>query len=650
MNDASRIKELVELLNKASESYYAKDEEIMSNFEYDELYDELVGLEESTGIILSNSPTQNVGYEPVGYLPKFTHPSPMLSLAKTKDRDELAEWLGDKEGLLSWKLDGLTVVLTYEEGKLSSAVTRGNGEVGEVITLNARTFINIPVGICYKGKLVIRGEAVISYSDFEDINSKITNVEERYKNPRNLCSGSVRQLDPKITAQRNVRFFAFALVEAEGVDFGNSRMGQMDYLRELGFECVHNERVDASNLKEKIEWYSEEIKTYDIPSDGLVLMYDDIAYGESLGRTAKAPRNAIAFKWQDEERETILRKIEWSPSRTGLINPVAVFDTIDLEGTNVSRASVHNISVMRTLKLGIGDRIKVYKANMIIPQISVNLTMSDNIEIPSNCPVCNAATKILSTQGTDTLICPNPKCPVKRQKSLSLFVSRNALNIDGVSEETIDKFIEKGFLKEASDFYKLDRYKNDIVGMEGFGIKSYDNIIASVEKSRTTTLPALLYGLGIENVGVANAKLIAKYFKYNLDDIRNADWEELSEIDNVGEVIAKSVYTYFRDEDNKAELERLLSEITIENVVNTEEQNLEGKTFVITGSLEHYNNRDELKEIIENRGGKVSGSVSAKTIALINNDITSTSGKNKKAKELGIAIITEEDFIREYLV
>ena len=649
MNSADRIKELVEILNKAAQSYYSNDEEIMSNFEYDSLYDELVALEESTGIILSNSPTQNVGYEAVTYLPKFTHPSPMLSLSKTKDRDELVEWLSDKEGLLSWKLDGLTVVLTYENGKLSNAVTRGNGEVGEVITGNAKTFINIPLGIEFKERLVIRGEAVISYSDFEKINSKIENPDDQYKNPRNLCSGSVRQLDSGITAQRNVRFFAFALVEANGERFDNSRLKQMQFLEKQGFECVHNETVTAKNLKDKIEWYSEEIKTYDIPSDGLVLMYDDIAYGESLGRTAKAPRNAIAFKWQDEERETILREIEWSPSRTGLINPVAIFDTVELEGTNVSRASVHNISVMRGLKLGIGDKIKVYKANMIIPQISENLTMSNNIEIPDKCPVCGENTVISSTEGTDTLMCPNRKCPVKKSKRMSLFVSRNAMNIDGISEETIDKFTGKGFLKEFADFYNLDRFKYDIVAMEGFGLKSYDNIIASVEKARNVTLPALLYALGIDNVGVANAKLIAKYYKYNLDDIRKAEWEELAEIDNVGEVIAKSVYSYFRNEENMNELDRLLKEINIEQVENNEVQNLEGKTFVITGSLFNYENRDVLKEIIEQRGGKVSGSVSSKTDALINNDITSSSGKNKKAKELGIRIITEEDFIKEYL-
>ena len=620
----------------------------MSNFEYDSLYDELVFLEEETGIVLSDSPTRKVGYEPVSFLPKFTHPSPMLSLSKTKDREELKAWLKDKEGLLSWKLDGLTVVLTYDNGRLSNAVTRGNGEVGEVITQNAECFKNLPVGISYKGHLVLRGEAVISYSNFEMINSKIENPDEQYKNPRNLCSGSVRQLDPKITAQRNVFFFAFSLVEANDVDFKNSRFEQMRFLSELGFETVHEERVNKDNLLEKIEWYAEEIKTYDIPSDGLVLMYDDIAYGNSLGTTAKAPRNAIAFKWQDEQAETTLRMIEWSPSRTGLINPVAVFDSVELEGTSVSRASVHNISVMRSLKLGVGDRILVYKANMIIPQISSNLTCSNNVEIPEICPICGEKTVIESTDGTDVLMCKNELCPVKQEKALALFASRNAMNIDGVSEETIVKFIEKGFIKEYADFFRLEQYKSDIVSMEGFGIKSYENIIASCENAKKTTLPRLLYALGIENVGVANAKLIASFYDYDFEKIRNASVAELSSIDQVGEVIATSIYRFFRNEKRIREIDNLLNCIEIEKVVSDVEKDLIGKTFVITGSLEKFENRDALKDIIEQRGGKVAGSVSAKTEALINNDVNSTSGKNKKAKELGIRIISEEDFLNEF--
>ena len=648
MNKVDRIKELCSILNKASEAYYAKDEEIMSNFEYDALYDELVSLEEETGVILSDSPTQKVGYEPVSFLPKYTHAKPMLSLAKTKDREELLSWLADKKGLLSWKLDGLTVVLTYEDGKLFNAVTRGNGEIGEIITQNALCFKNLPVKISYTGRLIIRGEAVITYSDFEKINESITEASEKYKNPRNLCSGSVRQLDPKITASRNVRFYAFALVEGGEGDYNNSRLSQMEYLKSLGFDCVCEKEVNKDTLLDTIEWYSKEINDYDVPSDGLVLMYDDIAYGNSLGSTAKSPRNAIAFKWQDEQAETTLRQIEWSPSRTGLINPVAIFDTVDLEGTNVSRASVHNLSVMRSLKLGIGDKIMVYKANMIIPQISENLTKSDNIEIPTECPICGSTLKIESTDGTDTLYCLNKECPVKQTKSLTLFASRNALNIDGISEETIIKFIEKGFIKEYADFFKLDRYKNDIVNMDGFGIKSYDNIIASCDKAKNTTLPRLLYGLGIENVGVANAKLIASFYDYDFDKIRNASVDDLSVIDQVGEVIASSIHNFFHDEYKAKEVDNLLEIITLEKIVSDGEKDLAGKTFVITGSLNHFENRDALKDIIESRGGKVAGSVSNKTEALINNDVTSTSGKNKKAKELNIRIISEDDFINEY--
>ena len=648
MSDIARIKELCDILNRASESYYAKDEEIMSNFEYDKLYDELVALEEATGTVLSNSPTRKVGYEPVSTLPKYKHEKPMLSLSKTKDRNELLEWLDDKTGLLSWKLDGLTVVLTFDNGELSGAVTRGNGEVGEVITDNARNFKNLPVRISYTGHLVVRGEAVISYSDFEKINESIDNPADQYKNPRNLCSGSVRQLDPNVTAKRNVCFYAFSLVQAPGVDFNNSRLSQMEYLKSLGFECVNEIKVTKDNLLDAINKYAEDIKTYDIPSDGLVLTYDDIAYGNSLGSTAKAPRNAIAFKWQDEQAETTLREIEWSPSRTGLINPVAIFDTVDLEGTNVSRASVHNLSVMRSLKLGIGDKILVYKANMIIPQIADNLTKSDNIKIPTNCPICNSLLKIESTDGTDTLMCVNKECPIKQTKSLTLFASRNALNIDGVSEETVIKFIEKGYIKEYADFFKLDRYKNDIVNMDGFGLKSYDNIVASCEKAKTTSVSRLLYGLGIENVGVANAKLLALSYDDDFDKIREASVDELSVIDQVGEVIATSIYNFFHDPVKSKEIDNILEVITLEKTVSDTPKDLLGQTFVITGSLNHFANRDDLKELIEQRGGKVASSVSAKTKLLINNDFASSSGKNKKAKELGIRIITEDDFIKEY--
>ncbi|MBO4864933.1 MAG: NAD-dependent DNA ligase LigA, partial [Eubacterium sp.] len=640
--------ELIEILNRASRAYYAEDVEIMSNFEYDKLYDELVALENETGTVFANSPTQNVGYEVVSELPKEKHPSPMLSLDKTKEVDALVSWLGDKEGLLSWKMDGLTVVLTYENGALTKAVTRGNGEVGEVITPNARTFVNLPGSISYKGKLTIRGEAIITYSDFEKINDTITDADAKYKNPRNLCSGSVRQLSSQITAERHVRFYAFSMVDPEDPEllekFENSFEKRFEYLKTLGFETVEYERVIALTLPDAVARFSAKIPANDFPTDGLVLSYDDIAYGRSLGTTAKFPRNAIAFKWKDEEAETTLREIEWSPSRTGLINPVAIFDTVDLEGTDVSRASLHNISYIKDMKLGIGDRIKVYKANMIIPQVSENLTCSCNFILPDACPACGGAVETKNENGTETLHCINPECPAKNIKLFSLFVSRNAMNIDGMSEATMEKFIGEGLLHGLSDIYHLKDHKDVIVGMEGFGEKSYVNLIDAIEKSRKADMAAFLYGLGIPGFGVANAKLVVKAYKSDIDAIMNATEEDMQEIDQVGEVLARDFVNYFHDEKKLDEVRKLLNEIEFVIEENTMEQDLDGKTFVITGSLETYPNRDALKKEIEDRGGKVAGSVSAKTSYLINNDINSNSSKNKKAKSLGIPIITEEDF------
>jgi DNA ligase (NAD+) len=647
-SDLDRMKELIEILREASKAYYAQDKEIMSNYEYDRLYDELVELEADTGMVLTGSPTVSVGYEAVDELPKEAHESPMLSLGKTKEREELASWIGDKEGLLSWKLDGLTIVLTYQNGELVKAVTRGNGEVGEVITNNAKVFKNIPLRIKYQGELILRGEAVITYSDFEEINSKIEDVDARYKNPRNLCSGSVRQLNNQITAERNVRFYAFSLVRAEDVDFGNSRENQFKFLEEQGFDVVQYMRVNAKNILGAISDYEERIKTYEVPSDGLVLAYDDIEYGRSLGRTAKFPRDSIAFKWADEIRETTLTEIEWSPSRTGLINPVAIFEPVELEGTTVSRASVHNISILRGLKLGIGDKITVYKANMIIPQIAENLTGSDNVEIPAKCPVCGGATEIRTVNDNQSLYCTNPSCDAKKIKSFELFVSRDAMNIDGLSEATLEKFISKGFIHQYRDIYHLDNHRDEIINMEGFGERSYNNLIESIERSRNVELPKLIYSLGISNIGLANAKVICKHFDYDLDLMRHADFEELSEIDGIGEVIGKAFEDYFSDDENNIRFDNLLKEVIIEKVEKID-QTLDGKTFVVTGSLEHFGSRNELKDLIENMGGKVAGSVSAKTVCLINNDIASNSSKNKKAKELSIPILTEESFMTEYL-
>lgn len=644
-----RIKYLVDTLNKAAKAYYAEDREIMSNREYDALYDELQSLEQETGIVLTNSPTVSVGYEAVDELPKERHESPMLSLGKTKSREELRDWLQGKAAILSWKLDGLTIVLTYRDGKLAKAVTRGNGEIGEVVTNNARTFKNIPLSIPFTGELVLRGEAVITYSDFEKVNAEITDEKSKYKNPRNLCSGSVRQLNNEITAKRNVRFYAFSLVSAGETDFHNSREKQFRFLEKQGFEVVEHYLVTEADILDRIDFFEKKIQNFDIPSDGLVLTYEDIAYGQSLGRTAKFPRHSIAFKWADELRETTLEEIEWSASRTGLINPVAIFEPVELEGTTVSRASVHNISILRSLKLGIGDKITVYKANMIIPQIAENLTCSDNVEIPAVCPVCGGATEIRQVNEVQSLYCTNEKCAAKRIKSFTLFVSRDAMNIDGLSEATLEKLIDMGFIHEYADLYHLDRYQDRIVELEGFGEKSYQNLIASIEASRKTILSRVIYGLGIANIGVANAKMLCRYFSYDLERMRSADVETLSAIEGIGDVIASAFVDYMKDADNQQKIDHLMPELTLEvPVVEEGSQTMQGLNFVITGSLNHFGNRSDLKELIEDRGGKVTGSVTGKTTALINNDVTSTSSKNKKAKELGVPILSEEDFLTEY--
>lgn len=641
-----RIKELVELLNKAGKSYYSEGRELMSNYEYDALYDELGMLEKETGYILSNSPTVNVGYEVLSELPKERHESPMLSLDKTKSPEALAEWLGSQKGLLSWKLDGLTIVLTYDNGQLQKAVTRGNGEVGEIITNNARVFKNVPVTIPFKGKLVLRGEAIITYSDFERINEQIPEADAKYKNPRNLCSGSVRQLNNEITAQRNVHFFAFTLVSAQDVDFDNSRQRQFEWLKDQGFSVVEYKMVTKDTILDTIEWFEKTIVTNDFPSDGLVILYDDIAYGDSLGRTAKFPRNAMAFKWTDETAETTLREIEWSASRTGLINPVAVFDPVELEGTQVSRASVHNISIVESLKLGIGDRIKVFKANMIIPQIAENLTQSGNLEIPEVCPVCGGKTQIKQVNDVKTLYCINEDCQAKHVKSFAHFLSRDALNIDGLSEATLEKFIQHGFLKNFCDLYHLEKFRDEIIALDGFGEKSYENLLTSVENSRNTTLPKFIYGLGIANVGLSNAKMIVQALGNDIEKIIHAGRQELEKIDGVGAVIADTFASYFENEKNKEEFYKLLQEMHIEKAPdNQNNQILTGKVFVITGSLEHFENRNQLKERIEQLGGRVTGSVTGKTSYLINNDSHSTSSKNKTAAKLGVPVITENEFL-----
>ncbi len=726
-----RMKELAAVLNKASRAYYAEDREIMSNLEYDALYEELEGLEKETGIVLAYSPTVNVGYEAVEELPKDRHEAPMLSLDKTKRREELRDWLQEHPAVLSWKLDGLTIVLTYREGKLEKAVTRGNGETGEVITNNAKTFVNLPLAIPFQGKLVLRGEAVISYSDFEKINAGIEDVDAKYKNPRNLCSGSVRQLNNEITARRNVRFYAYSLVSAaeRGADAEDavgrnlfagsidSVESQFDFLERQGFDVVEHYLVDESTILDTVALFERKIESNDIPSDGLVLIYNDVAYGQSLGRTAKFPRNSIAFKWADELCETTLKEIEWSASRTGLINPVAIFEPVELEGTTVSRASVHNISILRALRLGIGDRITVYKANMIIPQIAENLTArelgeadsgeetSDEepgmqeeapvesvegveadagiekqqapeetdtgkeeqaaektdaakekqrtgrklVEIPQFCPVCGGKTQIRQVNDVQSLYCTNEKCAAKQIKSFTLFVSRDAMNIDGLSEATLEKFVDMGFIHEFADLFHLDRYREQIVEMEGFGEKSYKNLVESVNRARNTTLPRVIYGLGIANIGAANAKMLCRFFDHDLKRMQEADVETLSAIDGVGEVIATAFVNYMREEENLRKIEALVKELQIE-IPKAEEggQTLSGLSFVITGSLKRFASRNELKEAIESKGGKVTGSVTGKTTCLINNDVNSASSKNKKARELGIPVLSEADFLEQY--
>ena len=649
MADIGRMKELIDILNRASAVYYQGKDEIMSNFEYDKLYDELDSLEKESGLVLAGSPTQKVGYEVLSELPKQTHPSPMLSLDKTKQVNELESWLGDKEGLLSWKMDGLTVVLTYENGQLLNAVTRGNGVVGEVITNNAKVFKKLPISIPFKGHMVLRGEAVITYSEFEKINASLSE-EEQYKNPRNLCSGSVRQLNNEITAKRNVELYAFTLVEAEGVDFENSQKNKMEFMRKQGFQVVEYKIVTRKNIAETVEWFSDKVKTNDFPSDGLVLLYDDIAYGDSLGSTAKFPRNAIAFKWADEVAKTKLLEMEWSASRTGLINPVAIFEPVELEGTTVSRASVHNISIVRELKLGIGDEIEVYKANMIIPQIAKNLTESDSLEIPDKCPVCGEKTVIHKENDVEVLFCENPDCLAKKIKSISLFVSRDAMNIDGMSEATIEKFIARGFLHELADLFKLERYKDEIISMEGFGEKSYEKLIKAADAAKVTTTAKFIYSLGISGIGLSNAKMICKALDNDFDKIRKVSREELIEIDGVGEVLADSFVRFFEKENNNRVVDDLLKIIKMEDSESSVQNDMEGMNFVITGSVNHFSNRGVVKELVESRGGKVTGSVTSKTKYLINNDSTSNSSKNKKAKELGVQIITEDEFIDMFSV
>lgn len=639
----NRMKELIEILNNASRLYYQYSTPIMTDFEYDKLYDELEKLEKETNTVLSNSPTQNVEPEAIDSLVKVEHPAPMLSLSKTKSISELASFLGNQEGLISWKLDGLTIVLTYKDGKLSSGVTRGNGIIGEVVTENVKKFKNIPLTIPYKGTLVVRGEAVIKYSDFNKMNEELDDDSSQYKNPRNLCSGSVRQLDSKVTAKRNVNCIIFALIESEKKFKLKSE--EFEWLKSLGFDVVEYHKVTSNNIEEQVLYFKNKINEYDIPSDGLVLLYNDIEYGKQLGTTAKYPKNAIAFKWQDETAETKLIDVDWLVSRTGLINPVAVFEPVELEGTIVSRASLHNVSILQGLSLGIGDTILVYKANMIIPQIADNLTQSNSLTIPNKCPVCNHEARIISSNDVKYLYCMNDFCPAKLVKRLSQFTSRNAMNIEGLSDAIINKLADEGLIKTYADIYNLKRYKNDIISFEGFGEKSYDNLINSIEKSRNVKLANFIFALGIPDIGLSRAKLICKNYSNDINKIRNLTFEELSKIDGIGEIIAKGWIDTFNNDDFIKELELLLKEVNFTDTSIDNNQPLKDLIFVITGSVNNFTNRDELVEYIESYGGKVVKAISNNVNYLINNDITSTSTKNTKAKELGIKIISENDLM-----
>lgn len=646
MDKVQLMKEKIELLNRAAKAYYQENREIMSNYEYDRLYDELAELEKETGMVLSNSPTVRVGYELLTALPKERHEKPMLSLDKTKDIEALKAWLGIRKGLLSWKLDGLTLVLTYRNGALEKAVTRGNGEVGEVVTNNVRVFKNIPLAIPYKGELILRGEAVISYSDFNRINEEIIDAAVKYKNPRNLCSGSVRQLNNKVTSERNVNFYAFSLVKVDYGEFGNSRAAQLEWLRSQGFSVVEYRMVDAGTVEEAVRWFAGQAEGNDLPTDGLVLAFDDIGYSGSLGATSKFPRDSIAFKWRDEIKETVIREIEWSASRTGLINPIAIFEPVELEGTTVSRASLHNISIMEQLQIGIGDTVTLYKANMIIPQIQENLTRSSNLKVPDKCPVCGGTAEIRQNIDVKYLYCTNMNCAAKHIKKFTHFVSRDAMNIEGLSEATIEKFVAEGLVKEYADLYRLAEHRDRIVSMEGFGEKSFENLMKSVDQSRKTTAVRLLYGLGIPNIGLSNARLICRRFEHDWSRIESAALEQLTEISGIGDVMADAFVRYFSDDENRRAVSSILEEVELEKPESAANAQLLGDmTFVVTGSLERFTNRKELAELIERMGGKVSGSVSARTSYLINNDITSNSTKNKTAKELGVPIITEAQFL-----
>lgn len=663
---SERMLYLVDLLNKASSAYYNEDTEIMSNFEYDAYYDELCQLEEKEGIVLENSPTQKAGFEVVSNLQTAKHEFPALSLDKTKSRVSLIPWLNGKEGVLSWKMDGLTVVATYNNGKLISAVTRGNGYVGEIVTHNAKHFKGLPRTISFKKKLIVRGEAVMSYKDFETINNEIPNIESKYKNARNLASATVRLLDANKSAQRPISLFVFDLVFREGNNGENAlpklKSEQFKWLETLGFNVVEYKVVSGETIVKEIENFENKLLQNPFPSDGLVLIFNDDEYGKSLGMTGKFPRNGIAFKWKDETVSTKITDIEWSASRTGLLNPVAIFEPVEIEGTTVSRASVHNVSIAESLQLGIGSTVEVLKANKIIPQIAKTTKSTGKTFVPDICPICGHKTQIRENDGIKTLYCTNPECSAKHVGKYVHFCARDCMNILGMSEATVSKFIECGIIKEYADFFRFDKHP-EIKTMEGFGEKSFQKMISSSEEAlNKADFVHIIHSFGIPNVGLGQAKLLKKAveqwsyemypeFEMTYFDClaRMSETFDFETIDGFGQIIAKSLLNWI--DKNMVKDTEVMNFITLVPALwipKKEEKKasaIAGKTFVITGSVNHYKNRDALKEFIESLGGKTSGSVSAKTDFLINNDVTSTSGKNKKAKELGVKIISEDEFI-----
>jgi len=657
LNKVERIRELIKRLNQYRDSYYNKSVSEISDHEYDNLFDELKKLEEETNIVMSNSPTHTVGYEVKSKLKKVKHSHPMLSLDKTKLIDDLKKFAGDKDCLLMCKMDGLTVLLTYENGELIQAETRGNGEEGEIITHNAIIFENIPLHIDYKGHLETEGEAIITYDDFEKINNNLPE-DERYKNPRNLVSGSVRQLDSNIAAQRHIKFIVWKVPEIEdGINSDNAFLFRLIFAKDLGFDIVpfysySNNTSDKENCEYLIENLKEQSKIKGYPIDGLVMTYNDISYGESLGKTGHHPKHSIAYKFYDDVYPTRLLDVEWTMGKTGTLTPTAVFEPVETEGTMVERASLHNLSIMKDLGIiSKYQEIGVYKANMIIPQVDYakkvdNVTVEEEIKIPKICPICGAKTQVVKDNDTEVLICTNPNCTGKLLGKLSHFVSKNAINIYGLSEQTLQKFVDLGWLNSFQDIYHLSEHKEEMYKLDGFGKKSVDKLLDSIEKSRNTSLDRFIYGLCIPMIGKTASKDIANHFNYDYETFRQYGIvTHYKGINGFGDSMNDSIHNYLRNSHMMVEM--LADEFEFAKVEKTSSNiNLLNKTFVITGSLNHYKNRDELVSVIEGLGGKVSGSVSSKTSYLINNYITSTSGKNKKANDLGIPIISEEEFIK----